>query len=217
MNFKNKGENLHIKNIIWDFDGTIMDTYPAIATTTFNVAKQNKINIEYKEIMRMVKITLRHALEYISEQCGKSYEELFAEYLAEYVNYDVAKLTLFPHVEEVLHLIIKQGGKNYIITHRGKKSLQEHLAQHNIANLFTYCIGGDANFPRKPDPAVFIYLKEKFSLNPQETIVLGDRILDVEAGYGAGFKGILYQNDADFEGKMGEIDDYAELVRIISN
>ena len=68
MNFKNKGENLHIKNIIWDFDGTIMDTYPAIATTTFNVAKQNNVNIEYKEIMRMVKITLRYALDYIKDR-----------------------------------------------------------------------------------------------------------------------------------------------------
>lgn len=208
---------MRITNIIWDFDGTIMDTYPAIATTTFNVAKQNNINIEYNAIMKMVKITLRTALEYISEQCGKSYEELFAEYLDEYTNFDLTQLILFPRVKEVLQLIIKQGGKNYIITHRGKKSLEEHLAQQNIANLFTYSIGGDSNFPRKPNPASFLYLKEKFSLNPQDTIVMGDRILDVEAGFGAGFKGILYQNDVDFEGKIGDLNDYAELVRLVSN
>ena len=86
---------MHITNIIWDFDGTIMDSYPAIVTTTFNVAKQNKVKIEYEKLKGMVKIALSDALNYISEKSGKSHADLFVEYLAEYANFDVKSLTLF--------------------------------------------------------------------------------------------------------------------------
>lgn len=206
---------MHIRNIIWDFDGTIMDSYPAIVTTTLNVAKQNRVNLEYDEIKKMVKVALSDALNYIGEKSGKSHADLFAEYLTEYANFDVKSLTLFPHVEDVLRLIIEQGGKNYIISHRGESSLQEHLEQHGIANLFAYSIGGDSGFPRKPNPASFIYLKERFQLTPQDTIVVGDRLLDVKAGYGAGFRGILYNNDSDFAGKLTLMKDYTKLLEMV--
>jgi len=206
---------MKINNIIWDFDGTIMDTYPAIASSTYNVAKNNNINITYDEILRMTKITLRYALEYISEKSAKSYQDLFQEYLIEYEKYDISSLLIFPHVIDVLQYIIDQGGKNYIITHRGKTSLVDHLKQKDLPDLFTYLISGDCDFARKPLPDAFIFLRDKFNLNPADTIVVGDRLLDVQAGYGAGFKGILYKNHQDFSGKIISIDDYSQLMDLL--
>lgn len=208
---------MKIKNIIWDFDGTIMDTYPAITTSAYNVAMLNNVSISYKEILAMVKITLKNALDYISERSSKSYKELFQEYLIEYNKYDISKLTLFPNVEKALKFIIAQGGKNYIMTHRGKDSLIQHLNIFSISTLFTSLVGGDSGFARKPDPQAFIFLKNEFNLNPHDTIVVGDRLLDVQAGYGAGFKGILYQNDADFAGKLTSLNDYSELITLIKD
>lgn len=206
---------MKIKNIIWDFDGTIMDTYPAIARSTYNVAKKNNIDIDYTEILRMTKITLRYALEYISDKSSKSYQELFQEYLREYDKYDISSLIVFPHVINVLQYIIDHGGKNYIITHRGGKSLIEHINKNNLSDLFTYHISGDCDFARKPQPDAFIYLRDKFNLNPEDTIVVGDRLLDVQAGYGAGFKGILYKNHQDFSGKITSIEDYSKLLDLL--
>ncbi len=206
---------MKIKNIIWDFDGTIMDTYPAIATSTFNVAQKNNIDITYDEILRMTKITLRYALEYISDISSIPYEKVFQEYLLEYDKFDISTLTLFPFVKDVLEYIVAQGGKNYIITHRGKNSLTDHLNQFSLSGLFAYSISGDCGFTRKPEPDAFIFLKEKYDLSPSDTVVVGDRILDVKAGYGAGFMGILYQNSADFEGKLIELNDYSKLLKLI--
>ena len=206
---------MKIKNIIWDFDGTIMDTYPAIATSTFNVAQKNNIDITYDEILRMTKITLRYALEYISDISSIPYEKVFQEYLQEYDKFDISTLTLFPFVKEVLEYVIQHGGKNYINTHRGKESLIEHLEGKGITSLFTYIVSGDYKFRRKPEPDSFLFLKEKFNLNPSDTIVVGDRLLDVQAGYSAGFPGIIYQNSIDFPGKLTSIDDYSQLLELI--
>lgn len=206
---------MKIKNIIWDFDGTIMNTYPAIASSAHKVAELNKVKISYEDILKMTKITLKVALDFISKKSSKSYEELFQEYLSEYAKYDTSTLTLFPLVEETLELIVERDGKNYIITHRGKDSLIEHLNQHAITGFFSYLISADCNFARKPDPEAFTFLKGKFKLSPLDTIVVGDRLLDVEAGYGAGFKGIVYQNSVDFAGKLTDIADYSELIKLI--
>ena len=185
--------------------------------SAFNVAKLNKIKISYSEILRMCKITLRFALEYISEKCSKPYEILFKEYLQEYSKFDISTLIIFPYVQEVLNTIINKGGENYIVTHRGKDSLIEHLQQKEISHLFSYMITGDSNFNRKPEPDAFLFLKDKFNLDPADTIVVGDRLLDVQAGYGAGFKGILYQNTADFAGKLTEINNYSQLMNLVKD
>jgi phosphoglycolate phosphatase-like HAD superfamily hydrolase len=204
-----------IKNIIWDFDGTIMDTYPAITGSAHSVAKLNNVALSYAETQRMCKITLREALEYISDHSSKSYEELFQEYLQEYDKFDLSSLILFPFVKDVLELIIQNGGNNYIITHRGKESLIQHLNEKNIASLFSYLISGDCNFKRKPEADAFLFLKDKFKLSPDNTVVMGDRLLDVQAGYAAGFSGMLYQNNSDFPGKITDITDYSELLELI--
>ncbi|OQY37778.1 MAG: hypothetical protein B6226_04760, partial [Candidatus Cloacimonetes bacterium 4572_65] len=107
-----------IINLIWDFDGTIMDTYPAIAGTTYNIAKKYGVDVSYDDIYAMTKKTLNQALDVIVPKAGKSRAELFKEYLIEYELYDVSTLTIFPHVEEVLDLIIELGGRNFIMTHR---------------------------------------------------------------------------------------------------
>lgn len=206
---------MRIKNIIWDFDGTIMDTYPAIASSTYKLAKNNNIDISYHEILDMTKITLRYALEFIAEKTCIKYQKLFQDYLTEYDNFDISSLIVFPHVVDVLRYIIDNGGRNFIITHRGEKSLIEHLQQKKLANLFTYLITGDCDFPRKPKPDSFIYLRDKFNLSNENTIVIGDRLLDVQAGYSAGFMGILYKNHADFSGKISNIDDYSQLLEIL--
>jgi phosphoglycolate phosphatase-like HAD superfamily hydrolase len=208
---------MKIKNIIWDFDGTIMDTYPAIATATYNVAKKNNIETTYDQILKMTKVTLRYALDFIADKTSKSYSDLFQEYLHEYDNYDIAKLPVFDKVVDILTFIKDQGGKNYIITHRGKASLIKHLQEKKLDNFFSYLITGDCDFPRKPQADAFIFLRDKYQLSNKDTIVVGDRLLDVQAGYGAGFKGILYKNPSDFSGKLKSIDDYKELLDLVQN
>lgn len=206
-----------IKNIIWDFDGTIMDTYPAIASSTYMVALNNKVNIDYNEILRMTKITLRFALEFLAKKTLKSYEELFQEYLIEYDKFDSSKLIVFPYVLDILKYVINAGGANYIVTHRGKDSLLKHLKENELTDFFSYIITGDCNFSRKPSPDAFIYLRDKYNLSSQNTIVIGDRLLDVEAGFGAGFQGILYQNNLDFSGKITSINSYKELLTLTNH
>ena len=53
-------------------------------------------------------------------------------------------------------------------------------------------MSSDANFPLKPDPASFNYIIDKYKLKKEETLGVGDRILDIEAANSAGIKSCFF-------------------------
>lgn len=47
----------------------------------------------------------------------------------------------------------------------------------------------------KPDPAIYRYLFETYSLNPEESFFIDDLEANVEAGRALGMEGIIYTGD----------------------
>ena len=65
----------------------------------------------------------------------------------------------------------------------------------DLADLIEEVIGIDRNFPRKPAPDSLNDLIQRHQLKKSETIMIGDRRLDIEAGKNAGVLTCLYDID----------------------
>ena len=78
------------------------------------------------------------------------------------------------------------------MTHRTVKSTKELLEREGLLELVEEIVGTENNFPRKPDPAALNYLVEKYQMNPEKTVMIGDRTMDVNAGKNAGIQTIFY-------------------------
>ena len=76
-----------------------------------------------------------------------------------------------------------------MVSHRDRQVLTL-LDQTGIAPFFTEIVTADEGFPRKPDPASMLYLKEKYQI--QNGLVIGDRPIDIEAGKAAGLATYLF-------------------------
>ncbi len=74
------------------------------------------------------------------------------------------------------------GGRHFILTHRLTESTWGLLKEHRLAHLIEEVVGIDQDFPRKPDPASLNYLIDTFHLERTDTMMIGDRRLDIEAG-----------------------------------
>lgn len=107
----------------------------------------------------------------------------------------------FVGTKEILEAVVAAGGKNYILTHRDVVSTKELLEKEQMADLIVEIVGPENNFPRKPDPTSLIYLVEKYHLDKDQTVMIGDRTMDVFAGQGAGVKTIFY----DIEGLLKDV------------
>ena len=96
---------------------------------------------------------------------------------------------LFEGAKELLEEIQAHGGRHFLVSHRDRQVLTL-IEQTGIAPYFTEIVTADEGFPRKPDPASMLYLKEKYGI--QDGLVIGDRPIDIEAGKAAGLSTYLF-------------------------
>jgi phosphoglycolate phosphatase-like HAD superfamily hydrolase len=109
------------------------------------------------------------------------------------------------------------GGKNVIVTHRGRTGTNELLTAHNMTHYFAGCLARDDGYPRKPDPAAFESSLKLHNLPRQETMTVGDRDIDILAGRAAGIFTCLFGPDADGVNPDLRIDSFEELYRFLTS
>jgi HAD superfamily hydrolase (TIGR01549 family) len=91
----------------------------------------------------------------------------------------------FEGVAELLRAIISSGASNYIYSHRDK-SVFYYLSKFGIADCFADCVTSEQAFASKPAPDALLYLIQKHGMDKRETLMLGDREIDVLCGKNAG-------------------------------
>ena len=172
-----------IKLFVWDFDGTLLDTYPAITGFLRQALLDCGIEVSQTEILEKMMVTIPYAIEYYS----KLYQlpDLRDRYKAYAAGEKDAAVKIFPQVIDVLKRINEIGAGNYIFTNRGD-SIYPMLEQAGILEEFCEIVTAESpNFVVKPAPDTILYLMEKYGATPEETVMIGDRVCDLESGYAA--------------------------------
>lgn len=182
------------RNLIWDFDGTLFDTYPEITRAFIDVLnKDYGIEYDYKDAFSLAKKSIGLCIESLSDEFNIDREEFSEKYKERYFGELIFKDKPFEGVEKILEYISERGG-NYLITHREFESLNEFLSKNNFKKYFIEILTSDEDFPPKPDPTSFNYIIEKYELQRKETLGVGDRNLDVEAALAAGIKACFFDS-----------------------
>ncbi len=172
---------------IWDFDGTIFDSYPHIAASMYKMAKIHGIKGTLQEMRDALEIDYSTAYKVFSLT-----DEQIKEFRGYELEYDFEpKAVPFDKTEEVLKTVVDYGYKNYIYTHRAKESTFYYLEKYDLMKYFSGFITADDKFPLKPAPTALLALSEKFNIDKSKAIMVGDREIDVKAGVNAGMEGCL--------------------------
>jgi len=178
----------NIRLFIWDFDGTLIDTYPHI-TRYLKLALQDLgHDADQVEILDKMMVTIPHAVNYYADLYSLKELDLHFE------KYKKAEKTdpviPFPYVKEVLERIRELGGINCIFTNRGRAAV-EMIESAGLSEEFADIVtASDPSFKVKPAPDTIIYLMEKHGVAPEQTAMIGDRRCDLESGYNAKCKTI---------------------------
>jgi len=179
-----------IKHIIWDFDGTLFNTYPEISKVFQKALLQHNIKEDTTDILKNLHISLWHAYKVYSEKYNIDLTKLQKAFslLDEQMN----PSTLKPF-SNVIDIITSVKGNNYIFTHRGL-STYKYLDYYDYTKYFSEIITREAGFKRKPDPQAIIYLIEKYNLKREKTLYIGDRLIDIQCAKNAGIKSCYFNS-----------------------
>lgn len=176
---------------IWDFDGTLFQTYDGMLLALRMVLEDNGITEPDEIILERLKTTLGDTLTYYSRKYNldKVYmEDKFREYEEKY-GYEL--MVPFEGLEDILKYIKKAGGRNFIYTHRNM-ICNKLIEKFNLNGYFTEIVTKEFGLGRKPDAKGFNYIIDKYNLNREETLSVGDRDLDLLAGKNSEIKTCLF-------------------------
>ena len=190
-----------IRHIFWDFDGTLLDSYPAMVRSFVAAAADFSIAVTPERALSLMKENLRYCCEVIGGENGVAVSELIAAFR----RHEQAELKLgLPPIEgipETLKALYDTGVKHYVATHRDLQC-HELLEKAGLAQYFTGYVTQEDKLPRKPAPDMLLHLMDKYHLDPAQCLMVGDRPLDTEAGVNAGVLSVLLDMEDRFpEGK----------------
>ncbi len=176
-----------IKNYIWDFDGMLFDSYPHITSAFIQMMHDYGLDADYDEAKALFEITFGEAYDFY-----KTTEEQKAAFREYEHDYDFKPLAVpFKNTVYTLKKIVENGGRNYLYTHRGE-SVYYYLKKYGVYELFSDYVTSENGFPAKPAPDAVEYIVSKNGLVKSETVMIGDREIDVMSGKNAGVYGCLY-------------------------
>jgi HAD superfamily hydrolase (TIGR01509 family) len=181
-----------LRNIIWDVDGTLFDTYPAIAGAIRDALCDLGHDAPSAWIENQARISLGHGLASAATAFGASIDALTKAFQRRYAAVEAADAPVVPGARDVCRYVRSIGGQNVIVTHRSRAGTEELLAAHELEQEFVGLLSGDDGYPRKPDPAAFLAAMTTWHLDRNETLTVGDREIDVQAGRAAGLLSCLY-------------------------
>ncbi len=184
---------MRYQHIIWDFDGTLFDTYPPMAQAFTDTMHRFGYPADYREVYDLMKVAISGTVREFQRRYGFGQDVLDA-YRAHRIELEFEYAQPFPGTIEVLQRVLRAGGANYICTHRGD-SIHELLRRKGVDGYFTDLTTSQHQFKRKPDPESVQYLIDKYGMDPAQTLMVGDRSLDIEAGQNAGTAGCFFDPD----------------------
>ncbi len=182
------------ENLFFDLDGTIIDSYPGISKgVKYAIGKLGGIPLSDETLRKFIGPPLHDSfMKY--QNCD--YEKA-SEYVSAYREYysvtGVYEFLLFDGIYDTVKELSKSFNL-YVTTSKPKSFTEVILEKAGLLNDFIYVSGGEVGKPDNSKKEVVTNVINKFSLNPESCILIGDTKFDGEGAelVGIDFYGVSY-------------------------
>ena len=205
---------MRYENLIWDFDGTLFDTYPAMCRQLRDTMASLGCAFTVEELLTQFTISRETVLDYCARRTGMTAGEVDTVYRAWVTEHGQPEAHPFPYVTDVLERVQMAGGRNFVFTHRSG-SVHDFLAEAGLTKYFTEVTSAGTTHARKPDPAGNLYLIQHNGLDKARTLAIGDRELDVLAAKNAGIHACRFTRERVESTADYQISSFAELFALL--
>ncbi|RUO22335.1 HAD family hydrolase [Aliidiomarina iranensis] len=208
--------------IVFDWDGTLMDSVPKIVSCMQQMAVAANLPVPAESAVRdIIGLSLWVALERLFDCSEKTEQEaLIAIYREYYLHKDKTPSPLFPDAYEVLSELNGSGLKLAVATGKARQGLNRAWRETNTGHFFqTSRCADEAN--SKPHPQMLNEILSETGVNAQQAIMIGDSRYDLRMAKAANMSslgvtwGVHDHNTLSAESPLAVLTDITELPSLL--
>jgi len=174
---------MKFNNIIFDFDGTLVDTKPGVIKTFQKIVeKLTSKQASEERIVRLIGIPLIPILKTLLDTNDETLIEKGIFLFKKYYNKEgVYRNSVYPGIDRMLKLLGKREYKLFVISNKIEIFINKILKQRNLRKYFTFIVGTNGIDLQHGKSGQVKNLLTNHKLKKQETIIVGDTENDIAA------------------------------------
>ena len=183
--------------LIFDFDGTLIDSVPDLADATNIMLSQLGMPTYPLQTIekwvgngarKLVERALSGSVEVNDNLALADVEAAEQLFFDAYGAHDTSKTVAYPDVDSGLKQLKEAGFTLALVTNKPIRFVPHILSGMGWTPLFEMVLGGDSLPQKKPDAAPLLHVCETLNFVPSEALMIGDSINDILAGKNAGIE-----------------------------
>jgi phosphoglycolate phosphatase len=193
----NKKNGVYPSAIVWDLDGTLVDSAPDLASAlNALLTEQGKRTHTVANVRPMIGGGVAKLIKRGFRAAGTQLDEsgvsaLLPRFMEIYTACATQNTALNPDAREVLEYFYNAGIKQGLCTNKPISVTRLILGALDINGFFGSVIGGDSAAQRKPHPLPLLTCIAELEVRPEDAVMVGDSGADVGAARAAGVPVIL--------------------------
>ena len=211
--------------VLFDFDGTIMDTNEVIIQSwqeTFRTlaGREEDRDVLLKTFGEPLEYTMQNFFPEVPVEKGL---EIYRGYQRDNFLNDIQ---LFPGIRDLLDELSARQIKMALVTSRLKHTTMQAIDKFDMEKYFGYVVTADDVTRHKPDPQSALIALDRIGSQPDQTIMIGDTLFDILCARNAGCTSVLVSWSLSLADKLKDgfapeeepdriIDDPAQILQML--
>jgi phosphoglycolate phosphatase len=176
-----------VRAVLFDFDGTLADSFPAITASTNHVRRRYGLpELPEPEVRRYVGFGLEHLMRELVPNAPPA--DAVAAYRAHHPSVMLTGTKLMPGVAETFPVLHRRGLRLGVCSNKRVDFTKQLVRAFGLAEFLDVVLGPEDVAAPKPDPAMLIEAARRLGVSAGDTIYVGDMAVDVQAGQAAGME-----------------------------
>jgi phosphoglycolate phosphatase len=178
--------------VVFDLDGTLIDSKRDLADSTNAViASYGASPLAVEAVAALVGEGARVLVTRALQAAGLDAEANASEALDRFRLAYAERMTRATRPYEGIVGVLQQTATRAhlaVLSNKPDAPTHQLLDAFGLARYFRWVVGGDSTFPRKPDPAGLHFIMKEARATPEETLFVGDSMIDVQTSRNAGVR-----------------------------